>query len=307
MAATLNREIYLGEVSKFLVQDSGFDMGVKRDDAFVDQFGAVNIPQMMTKPTISTYVKGSTSLPLSASAATSDILSYATQLEHSGLIYGDVVDMAQYAFNIFEQSAQNVAKAFLERKQLILAHTWAVTATASIQSTTGSARTNIYANAAAKAINDVDFLRANLYFNRQGVSQSGRRVILSNTMLNDLLSFVGLNNFSTIGLTDEALKRGAIGMYRGFEVYTSNYVPAFDTAGAKKAIGAAVVNTDKESAIFYHPDYVRAAVSEPTMLIGDGTPYLVDSVYTMKMWIGGSPSYKAVTNAVVGVLTMIEG
>jgi len=307
MATTLNREIYLGEVSKFLVQDSGFDAGVKRDDSFVDQFGAVNIPQMMTKPTISTYVKGTTTLPLTATAATADILSYSTQLEHSGMIYGDVVDMAQYAFNILSESAQNVAKAFLERKQLIFAHTWAVTATSSIQSTTGTGRTNIYGNASAKAITDVDFLRANLYFNRQGVSQSGRRVILSNTMLNDLLSFVGLNSFSTIGLTDEALKRGAIGMYRGFEVYTSNYVPAFDTAGAKKAIGAAIVNTDKESAIFLHPDYVRAASTEPIMLEKPGADYLVDTAFVMKMWIGASPSYKAVSNAVVGVLTMIEG
>lgn len=307
MAATLNKEIWLGEVSKFLVQDSGFYNGVKNDSAFVDSYGTVNIPQMVTKPTISTYVKGTTVLPLTAGAASADILSYATQLEHSTPIYGDVVDQAQFSFNIVTEAASNVANAFLERKQLILAHNWATTATSSITDTTGAARTNIYGNAAAKAITDADFLKAGLYLNRQGVPMNGRRVVLSSTMFNDLLTLINVNNFATLGLTDEALKRGAVMMYRGFEVYTSNYTPAFDVANAKKAIGAAVVNTDVESAIFFHPDFVRAAATEPIMLTDNAALFLSDELFVMKMWIGASASYKAVANVVTGVYTMIEG
>lgn len=307
MASALNVELWLGEVSSFLVQDSNFYNGVKNDSSLVDKYGTVNIPQMLSKPTISTYVKGTTTLPLTASAASADILSYNTQLEHSGLIYGDVVDQAQYSFNIVQEAAKNIAKAFIEKKQLKFLYDWTVTATSSIGSTTGSDRTNVYGNTAAKAIVDKQFLDASLYLNRQGVPQSGRRVVLSSTMFNDVLQFTNLNSVSMLGLTEDAIKRGAVAMYRGFEIYVSNYTSAFSTDGAKKAIGAAVVNTDKESAIFFHPDFVRMANTDPIMLSMPGANYLVDEAFTMKMWMGSSVAYKEVSNVVTGVYTVIEG
>lgn len=307
MATSLSKEIWIGEVSHVLVQDSNFYSGVKNDSSFVNQYGKVNIPQMLTKPTISTYVKGTTTLPLTATAATADILEYATELAHSNLIYGDVVDQAQYSFDITKEAAKAIANGFIEHKQLKFAYAWTVTASGSKTSTTGSARTNIYANASAKAITDAEFLKASLALNKQGVPQSGRRAVLSVTMFNDLLALIGTANYNAVGLTEDAVKRGAVLMYRGFEIYVSNYTAAFDTAGAKKAIGAAVVNTDKESAIFFHPDFVRAANTEPIMLVDNGASHLVDEMFVMKMWLGASPAYKADSNIVTGIYTIIEG
>jgi len=306
--AILNREIWINEVQRNLIQDVNFDSNVNDDGKLIDEFGTINIPQILTKPTIQTYIRPTGTTPFSntTKSISADILSYSSQLEYSEKFYGDVEDTAQFGFDIVQEGALNVANAFIERKQQILLHNWSVTDSASIGATTGAARANRYGLATAKAITDADFLKASLYLDIQGVSADGRRAILSPTHKNDLLKIIGNQNYA-FGLTDNAIKRGAIAMYRGFEIYTSNYTPAFSNATTKIAVGGATTSTSREESLFFHPRFVRKATPSPIMLTGNGIDYLVENTFVFKMWIGGSQSYKAISNSVNGIYTLVEG
>ena len=305
----LSREMWISEVARILVQDGKFFIGCKDDSNLIDKNGKIHLPQMNSPVSFSEWVPNVSS-DITTEAMGSDILTYSGKLLHSNFRRPDPVAQVQASFSYDSEDAIRVGKVAIVEIQKRVLQNWAFSqsdASQSLDVTTGSPRTNKYGNAAAKALTDVDFLNALKHFDATNVPEEGRRVIVGPGIYNDILSLTKFNNLITAGLTEEMQKRGVIGMYRGFEIYKSNYLPSFASDYSLNPYGTTPGATDKEFALFYHPDFVRFATTPIEIGIQPAWEGLVPFKAVYKLWVGATQAYKAVANNINGVYCLVEG
>ena len=268
---------------------------------------------MHKKPTFSTYVNDA-SIDNTVSAIETSATSYKAELLYSGIFYDNVLEAAESKIDsIFDRHVTMTYEALNEYKQAKKLYSWALdpaTAVKSVGYTTGATRVNDF-GATYKALNDNDFLKALKYFQKQGLKPG--IAILTPQMYNDLLNTDPLLKLS-LGMNQELLKTGNYGQHRGWTIYVSNFLPAYTSANAKKAIGSVVTNTDKECAVFFSAGYVRKGESTVEMIIGNGIDKLRKQSYRVMQRVGSTVGHEINSDPidrlyqqVLGVYTLIEG
>jgi len=307
MALTLNRELWSADFAKALTEKQDFWTGAKNDSTEVLSYGVINIPQSNTVATGGTYVKGTTTLPLTPSAADATILSYSPVTYYFAPIYLDNIDAAEYSFNVMEASLADQLNFMQERIAEKIAYEWTVTSSKNVVRTTGTARANKFANASAKAVTYADIVALDKALNIQKAPKIGRRLLISESMYSDLLSInqiVGVNVFQP---TYDAIVDGKVGRILGFDVYLTTLMASFTSAVAKKAIGASDANTDLEAAIAFHPSMVRYGIGSVELGFSPGALYM-SPTDVVNGWgrVGATPNYLTVSNLTNGIVTLIE-
>lgn len=300
----LIQDYYLTSIETRLAALSNFADGTVSDSSNISSYGTFKIPIMTDAVAVSEYIKGTTSLPLAGSAISHTKHSYETKLISTGLMYLDVVDENLVAADLVKGHIDNSVLAFAERLEQERCFSWSPVASNTIVAKTGANYTNSYGTT-CKRITFEDIINIKGRFAKMGI-KSGVRCILS---VDDEMVLLGLlsNTNYAIGLTEDAVKRGAITMLYGIEFYSSNYTPAYTTGGVKKAFLSAGVTGDKTSTIFFHPKAVRSGVSPLEVKVETAMEYMSNYKVLVNQWMGASTARPIVSNDVTGVITLIDG
>lgn len=307
------KELWLKEYAAKLTRENTFYIGAKNDSEYVKAAGVITAPQSAGLPTIGTLTDG-TSLPVTATKATFDYLEYSPATYTFGPIYVHNIDEAELSFDGMSAILDESVRALQEQIDYKIAYEWTANAVSgSLVTTTGTARTNIFGNASAKAITFTDITNANIALNKQNVPQTGRRLLVDAVGYGDIISLTQFIDASVIDR--KAIVDGFVGRVGGFDVFWTTKLGSFVAAGTKKAIDATDLATDRSAAIAYHPSFVRYGVGTATsngigIKFTDPTGYFIDG-QMMEGWarVGATPAYKDAgdSTGILGVVTIKEG
>lgn len=308
MASALNKELWLNDYAAKLTRENTFYTGAKNDSAFVRQAANIVVPNGNLASQVRT-ITGATSLPLTAVKATADFLEYAPITYAIDPIYVHNVDETEYSFDLRSAVLDEQVRFLQEAVDYKIAYEWTVDSSSSIVASTGSARANVFGNASAKAITYNDVVNAGILLNRQNVPMNGRRLLVSPTMLGDIVKFAEFIDKDELG--KQAIIEGFVGRVAGFDVYVTSKLGSFVAAGSKKAISATDLATDLEAAIAFHPAMVRYGIgTKDSGSIGldfnKAPGFLGAELFEAWVRVGATPSYKEVSNSTTGIVTLKE-
>jgi hypothetical protein len=160
-----------------------------------------------------------------------------------------------------------------------MAYHWSATGVGSnIVRTTGTNRavnTKLMPNATGtrKKIIKADLLNAGEVLASDDVPLDGRILLIPSDMYRDILEIEDFIDYNRIGNTD-AIRRGVIGFLLGMEVMMRSRVLRYTNAGTpvRKLPTAAGAADDNNSALIWHPRYVRRAKGTANVIVNVNAP-----------------------------------
>ena len=267
------------ELNKVLFPENAFYKKSGTDEA---KYKTIEIPEAGTTGTAS--VGDYPSLPLTIQKRTDSVKSYTTDevyLTNPILIereddillnYSKMKDVVNAAGQILNTKVADIAATAFAPTSTTLGNVFASTGTAtrttSLVGTTGTRKQIVIA----------DLLNVRNYFNKTNLIEGDQVYgLLTPDQVNDLFEIDKLVDFDKTGELTK-LRNGEIGrilgmnlMMRWNDTLGSNGV-FYSNAGAKKALGAAVVATDRAAAIFWKASAVRHAEGFAKTVINRDAP-----------------------------------
>lgn len=245
---------------------------------------------------------GNPSLPLTPAARVDDKNSYAVDL-----LYCDPVivrknqDINMLSYNKLQDVVRAQAGALNTRAADIAATNWATTTAAQIIRTSSTSTRNVAITGATgtrKRATKEDFIKILTIFNRMNLPSRGFMNMFGLLTPDHVEDLFLIPEFVDADKTGELskLRNGEIANILGFtlrmrtnDLGTSGVL--FDTAAAKKALGAAVAATDCAGSIFWHRDLVRHAEGYADVTIdGPRADYLGGKLVTSTVRFGATIS-----------------
>ena len=266
-------------LNKVLFPDNSFYKKSMSDEA---KFKTIEIPESGVSGTAS--VGDYPSLPLSIVKRTDTVTSYTTDEVYitnpvviereDGILlpYSKQKDVISAFGQILNTKIADIAATNFAPTSTVLGNAFASTGTATrTTSLVGSSVT-------AKQIVVADMLNIRNYFNKANLVE-GDQVwgLLTPDQVNDLFEIDKLVDFDKTGELTK-LRNGEIGKILGMNLMmrwndTLGSVGVFySSAGVKKALGAAVVSTDRAAAIFWKSSAVRTAEGFGKTVINKNAP-----------------------------------
>ena len=307
MATTNNREIWLPEFQRKLYEIKRFYTGAKSDGALAENYKTINIPQSLGLTATTVFTDASGEFPITPIEAETDILAYDLGMSYLTPNFMNPLDKTEFSFDFMKQNLQEGLDHLSADIEKAIGYAWTADGSSDIKLTTGSARTNKFANASAKAITYVDIIGLGKVLDLQNVPDNGRRLLVGSSAFADLLTIQSASGLNLFRPTYDALVKGKVGEILGFDVYKTNYTASFNVGGSKKAVDASDLATDVETTVAYHPSFVRYAISRVFSNTIKGGAYLSEDDITVA-WVryGASPSRKAISNTTTGIVTLKE-
>lgn len=310
MATTLNQELWTADFAAKLFPSNEFYSNAKNDSRYVN-FNTVNIPVYSGVPTISALTTG-TSVPVSASRIADTIQTYSMATYISAPEYIHNIDATEFAYDLRMEHLDSHINHMNDYIGKIISTSWAspITATGSIVDTTGATRVNRFGNTAIKSLTFADLRSASLKLDLQNVPSTGRKLLVDPYMWSDLQL-----QAQTLGsdlIIERAVAENSVGRVMGFDVYMRSWTPSYTAAkAALKTVATADGATDLSAAIAYHPDLVRFAAGNKDnagvkVFLQNDSPEYYGDVFSTLTRVGASTTYKEVSNAIIGVVTIIE-
>jgi len=309
MATALNKQLWLKDFAGLMFAANSFYKGAKDDSASIKEYGNIVLPQSSATNTV-TEITSATSLPLAINKAAATFTEYTPIMLGFTPFFVQNLDETEFSFDLRKEYLADNVGYLLETAEKYIGTEWTVTASGSIIATTGTARTNTFGNASAKAVKYANIVAAATLLDRQNVPRAGRRLAVTPTFLADIIL---MPEFIDKDITGKAaLVDGFVGRIAGFDVYMTSQLGSFVAAGTKKLYNASNLATDLEAAVAFHPSTVRYGMGTKetggmNIKFTDPTGYF-NSGGAVEGWVrvGATTKYGAVSNIVKGVVTIKE-
>lgn len=285
--------------SQLFPDNSFYKKSIKEEELVDVAMASVEIP---IAGTTAAAKSGNPSLPLTASVRADDKNSYAVDLLYCDpIIVRQNQDINMLSYNKLQDVVRGQANALNTRAADIAVTNWTTTNAAQIIRTSGTDTRNVAITGATgtrKRLTKDDFIKILTIFNRQNLPSRGFQVmfgLLTADHVEDLLRIPEFTDADKTGQLSK-LQNGEVATWLGFtlqmrtnDINTNGVL--FDTAGAKKALGAAVAATDCAGSIFWHSDLVRHAEGWANVTIGQPDPvYLGGKLVSSSVRFGATIS-----------------
>lgn len=308
-----NKELWTSDFAANLYDSKDWYRVGKDWSAFMSG-SIVHIPQFAAGAAVS-EITGATALPIAATKQAFDELTFSNKMLAYGPAYVTNLDAASASFDTRSALMKDMNDYLRQAISIEVGNSWLTVETGSVLNTSGtSTRTNIYGQAAVKALTYKDILdaRAKLVINTKNVDLNNVYMVVDPILYADILN---MSQFQSASLLGDAVKTsGYVGEIAGIKVIVRASGSAVTAGGAKPATilyDDSYDNTHFSSAILF--DGSKVGYSLGTMENGeikvDFTPYAAGyftDVMQGHSRCGASPLYKAVSNVVPGVVSIIE-
>lgn len=294
--------IFSSDLQEKLFPDNSFYKGAQVDTGVAEDADKVEVPQ--DEDGEADYVENPKKYPLEVVTEEDTKKSYTTVLHATKPQL--VTDLNQ-AIVSYDKRAAKLRKHVKTLNTKIadrIMYEWGPTKSDYIRQTTGNTTRAAKApgatgNRKRVAKEDVFFFFS--LFNDLDVPTEGRRLVIPAYMYEDLLLIDEFINSEKLKMRGD-LGAGQIGEILGFRVYMRSKTTVYTEASTpvKKAPGAATAETDNQSALFFHPDFVRYAEGMAKVYINpDQGQYLGT---TMNAKVRGGGMISRLSEIGVGVL-----
>lgn len=274
----------------------------------------VHIPQFAAGSAVS-EITGATVLPIAATKQSFDELTFSNKMLAYGPAYVSNIDAAEASFDTRSALMKDMVEFLRQAISIEIANSWLTVETGSVLNTSGtSTRTNIYGQAAVKALRYQDILdaRAKLMINTKSTDLNNIFMVVDPILYSDILAMPEFQSASLLG--DNVKTSGYVGQIAGIKVIVRATGVAVTSLGAKPATilyDDSYDNTHFSAALLFDASKVGYSLGtkENGEINVDFTPYAAGyftDVMQGHTRCGASPLYKAVSNVVPGVVSIIE-
>ena len=301
MAAELLKRLFLSEITEQLRADNSYMQFAKNDDAFVNN-NSVELPHAGSDPTV---VVDRAEFPGTIAKRTDVATQYLLESLSSDPTHLQYDEELTVAYNKRASIMDGHVKKLKETMGDRLAWKWAENVTgASIIATTGVGTRTASApgsTATVKKITKADLLSARQVFDVDNIPVSGRKLMVTGQMYNDILGIDDFTHIDKYGLS--VIPDGLVGRIFGFDVFIRSRVNAYATGGTTiKDPAAATATTDLGAAIAWHPEFVRRAMGSTKVFLELEKADYYGSVMSALVRFGGLNA----RNDVKGVVSIVE-
>ena len=280
------------ELQRELFPDNAFYKSSISETGIGIDVESVQIPQAAASGTVGVGVPGA--LPLTIAERTDDIKSYAVQqlyMEEPILVTDENEIVTNY--NKRQDIVRAMAAGINSKAADIAATEWGSNLNIVRTTATTSRTTSIVGGTGTrKRIDYVDLVNVRGLINKQNAPVGQWWGLLTPDMVDDLFL---MDKITDSERTQLALVRtGEVGMIFGIKFYMrwnaalGHSGVFYDTAAAKKALGAAVVATDTSAGIFWHERLVRHAEGHAKSYIDRDKPEYLGTVVNSKVRFGAT-------------------
>ena len=290
------------DIQRNIYPDSSFYKGARKDSGVDVSASSIEIPQSGPKPTV---IKNPSVFPLTVETIVGDKKNYTLDLIATLPTHVEDLTQALVSYDKRQEILFDHNMTLEEGVASSIALAWsplAANAATNIIRTTGANKTATApaATGTRKKITLADFINAFTVFNNWNIPQAGRRVVMTGNMFADLLQIPEFQSWDKMGRV--VLPTGSLGQILGFDIYVRSILPAYSTALAPKAIGAAGATTDHEMALFFHTSYVRYAEGNVKVYMKQDEPLWLGSLMNAAVRAGGVVP----RSDLKGVLALVE-
>ena len=294
----IQKELWINKVQELLFPDNAFYKNAVDDSAFIEGH-SVHVPQAGA---LNEAEKNRSSLPATIGSRTDVDLTYivneysadpivVTDIEETEASYGKMASVtSQMGKSIYNAIGTHTAYEWSTDVNVV--ETSGSNRTAYLSTQTGTRKTLVYA----------DIVKAMGILNIQNVPMEGRKMLIDGYMYQDLMNMTQFTSSQT--LMTGILTTGSIGTILGADVFVRTPSVIYDGSGAKKAVGATALPTDKLGLLVWHPDFVRIAMGNVKVFTDNEKPEYYGAVISSLVRSG---AVKSVKTTDVGVVNIIEG
>lgn len=301
------RRIFSSDLQKKLYPSNAFYKGAKVDTGVAEDAVSVEVPQDEEED--AQYVVNPTVYPLQVVGEEDKKKTYdldliatkpqlVTDLNQAIVSYDKrAAKLEKHANTLNDQVAQRILQAWQPSDSQFLKVTTGTEARASkLPGTTGN----------RKRISKADifhffsmFNDLNIPMNNEGGGE--RRLVIPAYMYEDLLAIDEFINGDKLRMRGD-LNAGQIGELLGFKVYMRSKTPVYTEAATPvlKPIGAAAAETDNQSCLFFHTQFVRYAEGQNKVYINPDRGEYLGTTMNAKVRVGAMVS--RLSSIGVGVL-----
>jgi len=296
----IQKEVWTKDIEEKLFANNEFIMSSVSHDAFVDN-KTVHVPQAGSLPSVSV---NRSSFPATISQRTDTDLTYDLINFTSDPILIRDLDALQVNYDKRMSVTSQQINKMNDRLGLEFLYR-AAQATASV-TTTGTAAASLNSPGATGNRNGLilaDMASAASKLDGDDVPSQGRHMVIP---YNVYWNFVNAEKASLLnldyqgGLTEADIQSGVVAKIYGFKIYVRSYTVVYDSAGAKKAIGAATATTDDWGIVGWQEDAVARAKGDIKVFIDEDKPEYYGSVYSNEINFAA----KALRSDLKGIVTI---
>lgn len=293
--AELLKRLFLAEIQPVLFPAASFMSRAKNDDAYVNN-NTVELPNSGTIPAVQV---DRTSLPATIAKRTDTAANYQlNELTTDPTLIQDseaLIVAYDKRMSVLDQHVKQINFKAANRFLNSIAGSASVTKIV----TTGASRAvdskGGVETGTRKALTIADLTNVKQQFHKQDVTQENEDVmgiaVLPYAMYNDLLQIAQFTQYLQYG-AGAVVPSGVIARAFGFDFYVRSQVninaktTGAGSIGALAADGAAEAVDDCQSALFWHPDYVRRAKGAPKIYIQTDKPEYYGSIFSCMLRCG---------------------
>lgn len=284
--ADVTVEIWVKYIMERLWKDNQFVQKAYNDDQYVVGGKIVHIPQPGAKPTV---VKNRAVFPATAVRRTDTDILYSIDEYTTDPVHIQDAEKVELSYDKIDSVLGDHIGVLGETAadDLILKWLTGVTA-ANIVKTTGAATAATLPGATGNrlAASHNDIRAVNLKMNVANIAKGERFALLEENMADQVFESLSENQYR--GFTQYAnAETGILGRLYGFDIMTRSSVAVASSADAIKALGAAVVGTDRAASMFWQKNSVARALGEIKLFDNVNDPQYYGDVYSALVRAGG--------------------
>lgn len=300
MAAELLTRYFNSEITEVLRKDNTFMQFAKNDDAFVN-FNSVELPHAGADPTIEI---DRSVFPASAIQRADVATQYLLEELSSNPTHLQYSEELIVNYNKRASILDGHVKALKDTMADRMLYKWGenVAGAALVPTTGTSTRTSSAptSTAVVKRIDKADILAIRQIFDKDNIPQSGRNLLVTAEMYNDILNIDDFTHVNKFGLT--VIPEGLVGKIFGFDVFVRSRGNVYADAATIKDTTAAPAATDLGAGLAWHSDFVRRAMGSTKVWLEVERAEYYGSLMSAAVRFGGLNS----RNDVKGVVSLVE-
>lgn len=269
----INQELWTRDFAANLYDEKDFYRFAKNWSSYING-GIVHVPQAGAG-VLPVDITGATVYPVATSQVTYDDLTFTNKMIAAPPRFVSNINMAEASFDTRSEVMKEMVAYLKQAISINIMFGWspAASATGSIIRTSGTTtRTNIYGQAAMKAITFQDILDARAKLVRANADLNNLYLIVDPIMYNDLILLGEFTNADELAI--QTTVNGFVGMIAGMKVIQRNLGNPYTALGAKPA------------SLLYNDSYDNTHFSSALVVDGSKVGYALGTVENGEIKVG---------------------
>jgi hypothetical protein len=284
----LLRTLWMNRIMENLYADNSFmDKSLNWDEYVNAGAKTVVIPQAAL---LTGVVRNRTSFPASATQSNDTDIEYTMTNYTTDPLHVTNLEQIQMSYDKMMSKIKNMTANLKEQVALDTLYAWRPETGYIIATTGDTVDTGLVGSTGTrKALTFADVVKAGKMMNKMNIPKSGRILLVTSDMHADLLLDPTIKDKFNTSLAN--LNTGVLGSLAGFMVMERSSTLACSSTNAVKLPSAAVVATDSELAIAYHPDFIGKSIGNMQIYFNADDALYYGGVISMEMNAGGKKAY----------------